>query len=255
MKLKFAHKVRRAAAFTLIELMVVVAIIASLAAVSWGPILDKLNDGDRTAAVSNMKNVYSTLMDFNNSYGSFPCDGTAQDIEEEKGEEATQYGPIKGNYANDYLRQLFFLNNVGTSFEGNFYAKIAIADGRKIKEADKKVNGGEALSKGECGFGYVMRTDPDNPQVRTPVTGNDATPILLSSVSSKAPTKAADTRYDMNSFRGNLLYFTISNSGGQKKLVEADDSGDYGTPEKSLFGEDKKGRDNGSKYIVMPPNL
>lgn len=255
MKLKFAHKVRRAAAFTLIELMVVVAIIASLAAVSWGPILDKLNDGDRTAGISNMRNVYSTLMDFNNSYGSFPCDSTALDIEEQNGEAATQYGPIKGNYSNDYLRQLFFMNNVGPSFEGNFYAKIAIADGRKVKEGDKKVGGGKALSKGECGFGYVMRTDPDNAEVRTPVTGNDATPILLSSVASKAPTKAADTRYDMNSFRGNLLYYTISNSGGQKELVEEEDNTDYGVPKKSLFGEDKKGRDNGSKYIVMPPNL
>ncbi len=254
MKLKFAHKVRRAAAFTLIELMVVVAIIASLAAVSWGPILDKLNDGDRTAAISNMRNVYSSLMDFNNSFGSFPCDSTAQDIEEQNGETATQYGAIKGNYSNDYLRQLFFLNNIGPSLEGNFYAKVAIADGRQVKEADKKVGGGKALAKGECAFGYVMRTDPDNADVRTPVTGNDATPILLSSVASKAPTKASDTRYDMNSFRGKLLYYTVSNSGKQVDLKEEESNSDYGTKE-GLFGEDKKGRNNSNKYIVLPPNL
>lgn len=254
MKLKFAHKVRRAAAFTLIELMVVVAIIASLAAVSWGPILDKMNEGNRTAAVSNMRNIYTSLMDFNNSYGSFPCDSTAQDIEDQKGEEATQFGPIKGNYSNDYLRQIFFLNSVKPGLEDNFFAEIAIADGRQSQKPDKKVAGGKALSKGECGFGYVMRTDPDNAEVRTPVTGSDSIPILLSSVASKAPTKATDTRYDMNSFRGKLLYYTVTNSGKQGDLKEEKDDSEYGTME-GLFGEDKKGRDISNKYIVMPPNL
>ena len=66
------------AGFTLIELMVVVAILAALGSIAYPAIMDRMNDGDRQVASSNLKQIHTMLQQFQQDRGSFPCDATAE---------------------------------------------------------------------------------------------------------------------------------------------------------------------------------
>ena len=90
--------------FTLIELMVVIGILAALASIGYGPILDHMNDGDRQKANSNLKSLHTVLQGFKSDNGSYPCDSTAERLQEEKPE--LNFGALTGDNSNAYFRQV-----------------------------------------------------------------------------------------------------------------------------------------------------
>ena len=150
--------------FTLIELMVVIAILATLASIGYGPILDHMNDGDRQKANSNLKQVFTLLQQFKMDNGSYPCDATADRLQED---DDRNFGDLKGDHSNAYFRQLYYKS--GVESEKPFYAKLS-APGLNIqKEGDEKLADGKALAPGENAMSYVMRRDKQDDNAKIAV--------------------------------------------------------------------------------------
>ncbi len=224
--------------FTLIELLVVIAIIAALASVSYGPILNQLNKGDQNMALQNMKQIGVGLNDFSNDYGAYPDDETAALIQERQPE--INYGPMTGEYSNNYFRQLF----TKMDSEKNFYCKLQGEMGRTLPAADEKIAGGKGLTKGECGFAYVMKANKSGlpvPDTRTPVV---LTPVF------EVGATGDDVTFDADSFRGNAFVLLLDQSVSKKEVKET------GVKIEGLFPENKrKGTSTGDKFIVLAPEL
>ena len=115
--------------FTLIELMVVIAILATLASIGYGPILDHMNDGDRQKANTNLKSVFTLLQQFKMDNGTYPCDATGETLQESNADR--DFGDLKGDHSNAYFRQLFFKS--GVESEKPFFAKLS-APGLNIQK-------------------------------------------------------------------------------------------------------------------------
>lgn len=131
--------------FTLVELLVVIVIIAALAGLALPTILKNKSLADRTEATSNARQIGLVLFAFDDEYGSFPGNDTAEDVKQSTGT-ALDFG---GSFSNDYFRQL--IATVGKS-EKIFWAKTSYSK----RKPDDIVEPGKALEAGEVGFGYVM---------------------------------------------------------------------------------------------------
>ncbi len=241
----------RKGGFTLIELLVVIAILAALGTVGYPAILDHMNDGDRQVAKSNLGQLSTMLLQFNNDYGKYPCDDTAEDVQSKRSK--LDFGELTGNTSNPYFRQL--LLNANTSSEKIFYAKVQGVPA----EGDNKVAHGEALKKGENAMGYVMRNGRDE-GTKTSVNKNlSTTPIAICSVyPSNTPYPAAKAAYDINSFRGHV--FVLSCDGSIKDyedLIEDEVEDGMGTmdPEKDIFPETTSGKKTVDRHVILSPEL
>ena len=98
--------------FTLVELLVVIAIIAALAAMATPAILKQRKKADQTTAINNAKQVGILLLEFDNDFGAYPSDASAErdvDLNEYTGS------------ANGYLGQLLAGGYIDS--EEIFYAK------------------------------------------------------------------------------------------------------------------------------------
>lgn len=248
---------KRKKGFTLIELMVVIAILASLAAIGYGPIMDHMNDGDRQQANSNLGQLHKMLLAFKNDRSSYPSDSTADTLNEELLEkpDPPNYGELKGNYSNDYFRQLFIEGKA--TDETPFYAKVT---GMK-KEPDNKIFNGEALQKGENAYAYVLRKPSNSADAdpgRRGVSKNNCPLAFACVAASRTPYDGDKIRFDMDSFRKHA--FMLKSDGSVKDIKDnlepdADDDA-FGriTPGKSIFPESSRG-DTAKDYIVVTPNL
>jgi prepilin-type N-terminal cleavage/methylation domain-containing protein len=136
--------------FTLVELLVVIVIIAALAGLALPTILKNKSLADRTEATSNARQIGLVLFAFDDEYGSFPGNDTAEDVKQATGT-ALDFG---GTFSNDYFRQL--IATVGKS-EKIFWAKTPYSK----RKPDDIVEPGKALEAGEVGFGYVMATQTE----------------------------------------------------------------------------------------------
>lgn len=239
--------------FTLIELMVVIAILATLASVGYGPILDHMNDGDRQKANSNLKGVFTLLQQFKMDHGSYPCDATAESLQEENA--TTDFGELKGDTSNAYFRQLFFKS--GVESEKPFFAKLSTS-GLNIKtEGDEKLANGNALKAGENAMSYVMRKDPQDDKVKVAVSKSNAPLAMCSVFPSKSPYSGDKIQIDMTSFRGH--FFVLSCDGSVKDLEESieetDENDAIGVFKAgvSVFPETKRGRATATEHIVLTP--
>ena len=137
--------------FTLVELLVVISIIATLAGVGVPALMAKLKDGDRTEAVMNAKQIGLALFSFESDNGSYPDDVTEEDITEDDTEAIIS----SASGSNKYFSQLFATGYIDQ--EGPFYCKSEITK----KPDDDMSSASELLAPGDCGFAYVMKNATD----------------------------------------------------------------------------------------------
>ena len=251
MKLSALKKNRKG--FTLIELMVVIAILAALAAIGYGPIMDHMNDGDRQMASSNLKSLHTVLQGFKTDYGSYPSDSTAESLQNDKPE--LNFGALTGDSSNAYYRQVYYSSsNVS---EKPFFAKLNCNGLNISKEGDERLANGQALTRGENAMGYVMRKNAEDPNMKDGVNKSNAPLAICGVYPSTTPYVGDQVAFDGNSFRGHA--FLLSCDGSVKDL-EKDLTEDENTEDKyilptgkSLFPETKKGRSTADNYYVLSP--
>lgn len=148
--------------FTLVELLVVIVIIAALAGLSAPMILRQQKAAARTEAINNAKQMGLALLEFDQEFGSFPDDTTADLVAD-----ATGYqGTLTGSTSNDYFRQLIAY---GIQSEDIFYTRTSYT-----RKPDNVINNDSALEAGEVGFGFIMLDQG----VAQNTSGNPGRPVL-----------------------------------------------------------------------------
>ncbi|WP_367870595.1 hypothetical protein [Luteolibacter sp. Populi] len=159
---------RRPKGFTRLEWLVVILILAALAALCAPTILKQKKAADRTKALSNIKQMGMMLFEFDNEYGKFPDDETAEEV---KRRTKTDF-KLTGQFSNDYFRQM--LAGAGGKSEKPFWCKTA----QSPKNADDNFSTpAKALEPGEVGYSYIMvsrttgqrsKDEPSRPVIMTP---------------------------------------------------------------------------------------
>ncbi len=149
--MKLKHKLTRRG-FTLVELLVVMAIIATLASIATPVVLKQRKKAHRTQAVSNAKQIAIALFDFDEEFLSYPNDLTAT-------RSLPSVGLPEGaaNDANDCFNQLVVSNKTNKS-EAIFFVR-----GASTFQPDDDIMGGKSLEAGENGFGYVKGLSSGSP--------------------------------------------------------------------------------------------
>lgn len=245
---------KRKGGFTLIELMVVIAILAALASIGYGPILDHMNDGERQKANANLGTIFKLLQQFKMDNGNYPCDATADRLQDDNTD--FDFGELKGNHSNAYFRQLYFKSDVVS--ERPFYANVNVG-ALSVTEGDERIAKGQALRPGENAMSYVMRRDPQDETVKLGVTKSNAPLAMCSVYPSKTPYSGDKVVFDRVSFRGHV--FVLSSDGSvndrEKDVAENPDRDEIGEmkPDKSLFPETRRGRSTAQEYIVLTPEF
>lgn len=161
----YPYRIRRG--FTLMELLVVITIIVTLAGVATPQIAKHLKTKDRVVAMNNARQLGFGLREFEEEYGSLPDRETAAAVVERTDSKLS----LTGDTANDYFRQMIAAGIVKS--EDPFWAPTATSKRRP----DNVIDGTDSLRPGEVGFGYIlngnsaMPTDNPNRYVAvTPVT-------------------------------------------------------------------------------------
>lgn len=180
--------------FTLVELLVVIVIIASLAGLTAPMVIRQRKKADQTEATSNARQIGIAMLEFDNDYGSYPGALTLPQVVENFPDEV-----IKGEAgadSNGYFKQLMQAGL--TQSEAIFYAK---AKGTKKPDGKIKANT-DALSAGEVGFAYI--TDGDQGMSSA---GNPARAICVTPMS---PTETG--KFDGDPFDKKAVILRIDNS-------------------------------------------
>lgn len=223
--------------FTLVELMVVIAIIAALAGIAYGPIIRQMKRGAEQQALANGKQILVALNDFKTDMNAYPCDATGERLMS-RGTDF-DFGPLTGEFSNNYFRQLFY-NHVDD--EANFYVEMP-----GVTRGDGIVANGKCLSRGENGFSYVMQGEG-----RAVGTNTLSLPILLTPVTEGGP--GDRITFDGESYFGRYLIVRLDNSAKWEILQDQD--GTFVPPaDAPAFKQDKRGRETGSKYEVLIPEI
>ncbi|MBC7980511.1 MAG: prepilin-type N-terminal cleavage/methylation domain-containing protein [Armatimonadetes bacterium] len=178
--------------FTLVELLVVIVIIASLAGLTAPMVIRQRKKADQTEAVNNSRQVGLAMFEFETEYGRFPDSTTVSQI--------TDAGlgtglTMTGTDANAYFRQL-----IGAGFtqsETMFYVKTP-----QTSKPDGNINGAAALAAGEVGFGYILRNN-----VGLSTAGNPARPYVVTPLAASG----TDT-FNPDPFDGKAVVLRIDNS-------------------------------------------
>lgn len=212
--------------FTLVELLVVIIIIASLAALSAPMLIRNRKKADLITATNNAKQIGLALFDFESQYSSYPDSTTAQTIKDATSTPLT----LTGNTSNDMFRQLIAAGICQS--EDMFYAKTSYT-----KKGDNVFNTADkALAAGENGFGYLM-----NAEVAFSNSGNPARPIAVTPLLNGA----TDGQFDADPFDQKAVVLRLDNSavaytirptdkqavvpGGSKTLLQTGDDSVWGT--------------------------
>jgi len=194
---------RRAGGFTLVELLVVIVIIAALAGLSAPVILKQRKAADRTEALNNIKQVGMMLLEFDNDYGNFPDNETAQDVKDATGTELT----FGGNFANDYFRQM--LAGGGGKSEKPFWCKTL----QSPKKADDNfATPAKALEAGEVGFSYIMASQTQGQSS----SGEPSRPVVVTPSYKFQP----DWTFDPEPYAGKAVVLRLDNSATQMQIRE-----------------------------------
>lgn len=175
--------------FTLVELLVVIVIIASLAGLTAPMVIRQRKKADQTEATSNARQIGLAMFEFETEYGSFPDARTEPLITNEDGY------TLGAGSSNAYFRQLLAADI--TQSEAMFFAKSK----RSPRKPDGNIDGTEALKVGEVGFGYIL--DGVNGQS---TAGNPARVIAA------APILMASDDFDPDPYDKNAVVLRIDNS-------------------------------------------
>jgi prepilin-type N-terminal cleavage/methylation domain-containing protein len=187
--------------FTLVELLVVIVIIASLAALSAPMIMGQVRKAAKAEAISNSKQIGLAMFEFENDYGSYPDSATLETLNEDfatadvKGE--------AGADSNGYFKQLMHAGIAPS--EEMFYAKAA-----GTKKPDGDITGVEALAAKEVGFGYIM-----NGNEGMSTSGNPSRVIVVTPLADGG----GDFEFDSGPFDGVAVLLKIDQSASAIKIV------------------------------------
>jgi prepilin-type N-terminal cleavage/methylation domain-containing protein len=152
--------------FTLVELLVVIVIIASLAGLTAPMVIRQRKKADQTTATNNARQIGLALVEFDNDYGSYPGASALAQLDTTASVTGTA-----GSDSNGYFRMLFQASL--TQSEDMFYAKA-----KSTIKPDGIITSSECLKAGECGFGYLAAGteglssagNPSRPLVIAPLT-------------------------------------------------------------------------------------
>jgi prepilin-type N-terminal cleavage/methylation domain-containing protein len=176
--------------FTLVELLVVIVIIASLAGLTAPMVIRQRKKADQTEAISNAKQIGLAMFEFETEYGSFPDASTAATVTANTG---TAYVMSAAN-SNGIFLQLFGAGY--TQSEAIFFAKA-----QGMKKPDGNIVGAEALAAGEVGFAYIT-TGVNG----LSTSGNPARPYVVT------PLAGATNNFDPNPFDSKAVVLRVDNS-------------------------------------------
>lgn len=196
--------------FTLVELLVVIAIIVALAALATPAILKQRKKMDMTQAISNSKQIYLILMDFESDMGNFPDSTTAQSSDE--------LGAFTGTFANKLLGQL--IAGGYTKSEEIFYAKGGNPAGNK-KPNDVITPASKILEQGECGFSYVLVSGGASAGTGArglSTSDNGGIPILLTPVKSGG----TEAEFKPDPYDNRAVYLRVDGSARSERLNQND---------------------------------
>jgi len=192
--------------FTLVELLVVIAIIVALAALATPAILKQRKKVDKVQAISNAKQVYLLMMDFESDFGSFPDSATAA--------ASNNARSFNGNTANSLLGQL--IAEGFTTSEEIFYAKGGNAASNK-KPDNVITPEAQILRAGECGFAYTLVTGGAgaSPTARGLSTSdNGGIPILTTPVI----TGGSEAIFNPAPFDNRGVYLRVDGSAREERI-------------------------------------
>lgn len=207
--------------FTLVELLVVISIIATLAGVGVPVIIGKLKEGARAEALQNAHQVGLAMFTFDQDFGSFPCDVTAIEVKNQNPDTVQSFG---NSYSNDYFRQLIAAE-VLTS-EESFYAKAPYT-----RKPDNIKSRGKCLEGGECGFGYIMAT-PTEPLS----SAGDSRQPLIVAVLNDAQTNGT---FDPNVYAKRAVVLRLDQSARSENIRTSDKKVTVGGGKTLLQGGDR----------------
>ncbi len=185
--------------FTLVELLVVIVIIASLAGLTAPMVIRQRKKADQTEATSNARQIGLAMFEFEVEYGSFPDASTREVLDE-----TFTTAVIKGDEtdANGYFKQLMQAGL--TQSEQMFYAKTGFT---KKPDGDISSNT-EALDDGEVGFGYILNSDKGLTTGGNPSRALVATPLV-----------ADGTKFNGDPFDRKAVVLRIDNSATSVNIV------------------------------------
>lgn len=203
----------------------------------------KHNDSARqetSAIINKMKLLHMALTNFRRDYAAFPCDKTANRLQDRAG----IFGELQGNTANCYFRQLFARKNAVE--EKDFYVNI----GNEYREGDDKIANGACLEPGENMFAYVMRKpntigQQGTPAAMQPIINRDA-PLLIYGIKHDGTTPIGGDNLEFEE-DAIILYA----NGNIRTLHQGQD--EQGTP---IFPAKRNtGESSAADYVILPPAL
>lgn len=207
--------------FTLVELLVVISIIATLAGVGVPVIMSKIKDGARAEATGNIKQIGLAMFTFEQDYASYPCDATGIEVKNNNPESAMNFG---NNSSNDFFRQLLAAGIIDS--ETSFYAKAPYT-----RKPDNVMSQGKALGPGECGFAYIMATNTDP----LSSSGNSRQPLLAAAVYNAL----TNGTFDPDVYAKKAVIFRIDSSATPETVRPSDKKVLVGGGKTLLQGGDK----------------